>query len=390
MAECIAHLGVSPKTWVDIDAFLGEHPPRGGTNTSTRAAPVTASGSAPAAAGAAGGAACSETQCDHASIKEAPQPSTQTWFLKHRKGVKGQAVYYYASVGELCSKLSSLSTRSRRDFVVQHGVQPLLLRGRKFVLRAHVLLLLQAPHAGRDSRSPQAFLHRDVIVVEHAQPYRLGSSARALHISSCGRGHPRPYLLTQLHEGPVGGVAEHDDCGLVTTLPGAAAVQACSAAPAEAPSCPTKTHQCPAEQQAISDEAFPLQRKQAPGIALTTRLQRSIWEQMGSAAAASLVAGAGAGLVPQHADPQVVFYHLFGYDFIVDRVGKVQLLEVNAYPAIASGTMAGVDRHLYTRLVRDLLGLVVLPMTDGVPPDPGGFVGLDLLGQSHHDCLSYA
>ena len=56
-------------------------------------------------------------------------------------------------------------------------------------------------------------------------------------------------------------------------------------------------------------------------------------------------------------------------------------VQVNAYPAIASGTMAAVDRKVYTKLVKDLLGLFVLPLTDGVPPDPGGFVELDLLGR---------
>jgi hypothetical protein len=39
----------------------------------------------------------------------------------------------------------------------------------------------------------------------------------------------------------------------------------------------------------------------------------------------------------------------------------VLLLEVNSYPAIASGTMAAVPRQVYTRLVDDLLHLVVIP-----------------------------
>lgn len=37
------------------------------------------------------------------------------------------------------------------------------------------------------------------------------------------------------------------------------------------------------------------------------------------------------------------------------------LLEANSYPAIASGTMAAVPRDVYTRLIGDLLTLVVLP-----------------------------
>ncbi len=53
-------------------------------------------------------------------------------------------------------------------------------------------------------------------------------------------------------------------------------------------------------------------------------------------------------------------------------------LQVNAYPAIASGTMAGVDRQVFTDLLQDLLTLVVLPVTDGAAPEPGGFVLLEV------------
>lgn len=67
-------------------------------------------------------------------------PTPAGWFLKHRCGVKGQSVYFYASLGELQDRLKSLRTCSAQDFIVQQAVQPLLLRGRKFVLRAHVLL----------------------------------------------------------------------------------------------------------------------------------------------------------------------------------------------------------------------------------------------------------
>jgi hypothetical protein len=59
---------------------------------------------------------------------------------------------------------------------------------------------------------------------------------------------------------------------------------------------------------------------------------------------------------------------------MVNTAGQVVLLEVNSYPAIASGTMCGVDVGVYTRLIGDLVRLLVLPIADGVAPQPGGFV----------------
>lgn len=43
-----------------------------------------------------------------------------------------------------------------------------------------------------------------------------------------------------------------------------------------------------------------------------------------------------------------------------------------------AGTMAGVDRGVYTRLVEDLLALLVLPVTDSTPPRPGGWQQVEL------------
>ena len=37
-----------------------------------------------------------------------------------------------------------------------------------------------------------------------------------------------------------------------------------------------------------------------------------------------------------------------------------------------------VDRSVYTRLLRDMLTLLVLPATDGAVPELGGFVALPL------------
>ena len=68
---------------------------------------------------------------------------------------------------------------------------------------------------------------------------------------------------------------------------------------------------------------------------------------------------------------------VFGLDAILDAEGKVWLLEVNDYPAIASGTMEHVESHVYTNLVRDLLRLVVLPKVDGTDAVLGGWQRLE-------------
>lgn len=48
---------------------------------------------------------------------------------------------------------------------------------------------------------------------------------------------------------------------------------------------------------------------------------------------------------------------------------------MNSYPAIASGTMRHVEVAVYNRLLKDMLTLMVLPVTgDAAAPDPGGFV----------------
>jgi len=79
------------------------------------------------------------------------------------------------------------------------------------------------------------------------------------------------------------------------------------------------------------------------------------------------------------------WWQVFGADIIVDENGRAWLLEINDFPAIASGTMEHVDSGVYTALVRDMMRLVVLPRTDGLPETLGGFICLDMEGL---DCAS--
>ena len=59
--------------------------------------------------------------------------------------------------------------------------------------------------------------------------------------------------------------------------------------------------------------------------------------------------------------PRPVLYSLLGLDVAVEPGSQARavLLEANAYPAIGSGTMTAVPEHVYTRLVGDMLGVLV-------------------------------
>ena len=66
-----------------------------------------------------------------------------------------------------------------------------------------------------------------------------------------------------------------------------------------------------------------------------------------------------------------------------------RLLEINSHPAIGDGTMSGVPPAVYTRLVGDVLTLLVLPALDvvgsfarrGLEVFDGDILLLDNIGQ---------
>jgi hypothetical protein len=230
-------------------------------------------------------------------------------FVKHKRGVKGQAVYIARTMQQLL-QLQQRLKGSSRDFIVQQEVPPLLLQGRKFVLRVHVLAVPQLPQLDSGDAAAvtvRVYVHEDVIVLQHAQPYNPASNDSAVHISSKGRHHPVPVLLA--------------------------------------------------------------------GSVLPSDLQESIWQQL-QGLAVHCIGAVSQVLLPSCVHPGVALYHLFGFDCMVNTAGQVVMLEVNSYPAIASGTMRGVDVDVYTRLIGDLVRLLVLPVTDGLAPEPqaGGFV----------------
>lgn len=320
------HDDVHPPTWTAEEFFqehapaLGRQSPRPGDERTAEDGEETVARTTYEFETGEGedGVAASDAGCtggDDFNDVAAPEADDDTlWFLKHTMGVKGNAVYPFAGSATLLQRLQELGTKGRRTWVVQRGVSPPALRnGRKWVLRAHMLLLhgsvMESDADSVAQSGPasalRAYCHRDMIILEHGQPYTPQVDVRAAHISSAGhpKNWPKPSLL--------------ENEGLraqVCTL----AARAVAAVLPYAPSGPF-----------------------APD---------------------------GAGVLCQ----------VFGLDVVADADGRAWLLEVNSYPAIASGTMTHVDTQVYNTLVRDVLRLAVLPRLDGEAPNLGGFRCLDV------------
>eukprot|EP00928_Gymnodinium_smaydae_P038834 TRINITY_DN26689_c0_g2_i1.p1 TRINITY_DN26689_c0_g2~~TRINITY_DN26689_c0_g2_i1.p1 ORF type:complete len:836 (-),score=128.54 TRINITY_DN26689_c0_g2_i1:28-2355(-) len=127
-----------------------------------------------------------------AEASASAQDDEGMWFLKNTYGVKGQSVYPFADVQALLQRLEEMGAKGRRAWVVQRGISPPALRnGRKWVLRVHALL-----HGLADG-TLAAHCHRDMILLEHGQPYTPRVEVRAAHISNTGnaKNWPKPSLL---------------------------------------------------------------------------------------------------------------------------------------------------------------------------------------------------
>ena len=264
---------------------------------------------------AAGAHVAPETFVDLAALREELRAYNSTqqsalFFIKHRSGVKGQAVTPIR--GNILEQWLDRNKCRGGEFVVQREVVPsLCMDGRKFVLRCHCLV------ACRATCPPAAWLHDDVIVLTHATRYDPAADEKAIHVSQCGRHHPSPKLVSELYSGHP---AAHP-----TLLPRLRELVSC--------------------------------------------VLRAAQEQ----------------LLPEPRCRCATLFSVLGFDVALDSAGSPFLLEVNSYPAIADGTMSAVPKSVYTRLVRDVVTLLVLPALDGMEPLDGGFA---LLPDAFRSALS--
>ena len=254
------------------------------------------------------------------------QENSATWFLKHRYGVKGQAVHVFMSADDARAWLLQKGNAALEYFVCQQEVPPFLVDNRKFVIRAHVLLLTHPRE--------QLHLHRGCICLPHSKEYTKDSQAKAVHISAAGKGHPPPFFLGDLQEHVPDAFQQLSD--IIRDV-----------------------HGC------VRDHLVP--SSTVPGNS-----------------------GAAAGDETNSA-PSVAkgAYHLFGYDFMIDSNGRAVLLEINANPAIASGTLHAVPATVFDAMLKDVIRLAVLPHTDGLLPQPGGFVCLYDVHHSNSPPVQY-
>jgi len=203
------------------------------------------------------------------------------YFLKHRHGVKGKAVYPLAPSSVL-TQVKKLD--NPQDFVLQEEVYPPLLdNGRKFTLRVHVLALQ------REAEEAVVYLYRDIIAVSHSGKYIPHKPDKGMHVSSHGKSQLSPSTLEHILGSNVDAV--------ILSL------------------------------KSIVKQVFEATCKQ---------------------------------VFPQERDSWVTFCHLFGFDFILDTNKNAWLLEINSYPAFASGTMCKVDVKRYNRLLLDIVSIAVL------------------------------
>jgi hypothetical protein len=225
------------------------------------------------------------------------------FFVKHRSGAQGKSVYVHTkdSLIEWKDKC-----RNPLDFIIQEEVQPALdENGKKFVLRAHILICNFKASSSRDnvknaSNSFLTALHEDVICHTHSVEYDKHSMIRSIHISN------------QSKKKKKGGKSDNNPA-FIADLP--------SSHPAHG----------------VFDE---MKR-------CTSKLSDAFIKEM-----------VKSGAIPIH--PSVTCFELLGADFLVAADSSLKLCEVNSHPALGWGTMSDVPSEIYERLVKETLSILLL------------------------------
>ena len=205
-------------------------------------------------------------------------------FLKTTHGTAAEGVFLCNGVGELIRQLKAVEGNAG-TYVIQQGVRDVqLIRGRKFKIRAFVLLLSDW----------SAWVYRESLVVLHEKPYNPDSTDRDVHISPPDR------------EGV----------------------------------------------ERLSEQAF----------------EPAIRDQLGEVAAKSIDC-----LREKNRTPDIQNrYQLFGYDLIMDRDGRLNLIEINAFPNLSRVDDTGLA--VMRELMGDLADFVSETTAGKVPLQPTGFV----------------
>lgn len=244
------------------------------------------------------------------------------WMLKHRMDSKRPRVHPYGSDAKLSKQLRQMKESSWKYYIAQKEIHPaMLIRGRKFVLRAHVLVLVS-------KGTLRLFLHDNPLVSENQERFVAEEAGdawasqptSALVLQSGSRS--ASYLLAESEElSPFmcASILEQISSTVATVF-----------------------------QELHNQHPFP--------SALQHDLQ---YAQHHSSDASS----------------QGSMYQLYGLDFMLNSSEKVFLLEVNRSPRIATGAMGDVHGCYTEFLVQAMQILGVLEDTSSVELQKSGKFG---------------
>eukprot|EP00756_Hemistasia_phaeocysticola_P058454 Hpha_TRINITY_DN35086_c0_g1::TRINITY_DN35086_c0_g1_i1::g.82666::m.82666 len=300
-------------------------------------------------------------------------PSAPLYFVKHRLGCKGRSVYFFASAAKAAVFLRTKDASSLGDWIVQREVWPRFLElgalldehprsdgeitvpdhnapdaavssgGRKFVLRAHALATFHG------DRSWRFYAHNDVIATENAGASGTGAKASVAedaHITAKNLKHARCLALRAWNE------SSRDGDGTGTKVRRVSPWFLREVLP--------QVHRVVGE--ALRAAFFGAAgRSASEQVMLPPGLCLSPGEEFAEAARSPKSNAKSPDDSPSKpSPPPLVRYHLFGFDLMLNALGRVFLLEVNANPAIASGTFQYVDdKSVYDKLLWDMCGLIL-------------------------------
>jgi len=242
------------------------------------------------------------------------------YFVKHRFGAQGKSVYVY-NPQQLLQWWETACPSNRQDFVLQQEVRPALdEEGRKFVLRAHVLILQRNDNDDCERMPPaQAFLHQDIVSLSHAVPYptkdeqqqqqQQQPNNKAAYISQAGKKHPLPRLLSDL---PPCHPAACSQAQIQTCLEKLMALAITS----------------------TTVDLYPSNPFQQPMAAATTCFQLL-----------------GVDLLVASKDNEAT-------DDDENAVPTIKICEVNSHPALGWGTMSQVPSKVFRGLMEDTLSIL--------------------------------
>jgi hypothetical protein len=293
---------------------------------------------------------CPPSFTDLAALRESLESSPSAvgdslaplWFIKHRHGVKGKAVTPMREP----ALLEWLGRHgSAADFAVQREVfPPALWLGRKFAIRAHVLVACTGgDHAG--AAEAAAWLHTDVLVLPHALAHDARTDDKAVHVSNVGKGHPPPCRTTEL---PVEHPAAHSSLWPQLTGLASRTLRASRRELLPQPRCAASTLYAVLALDVALDAAgvpwlLEVNSHPALGDGTMSAVQPSVYTQC----------------VPLTVHARAQLPHT--------REQSAALTPRTRWPATANA---------HRRLVADVVNLLVLPALGEAPPTHGGWVGL--------------